>query len=111
MDISSVTGPIKLQSVSVPALNLTVDHTKQIFSLACEGRHLKEWVAREFAKLSSQEVLFRTQAQSTGHEMLASRCPDHFKVYYVILRSEEESSEAKDKAMEGLINKVSEAWS
>ena len=65
---------------------------------------------REFAKLSSQEVLFCTQAQSTGHEMLASGRPDRFTVYYVILRSAEESSEAKDKAMEELINKVSEAW-
>ena len=71
---------------------------------------MKERVAREFARLSSQEVLFHTQAQSTGHEMLASGHPDRFKVYYAILRSEEESSEAKDKAMEGLINKVSEAW-
>ena len=71
---------------------------------------MKEWVAREFARLSSQEVLFHTQAQSTGHKMLASGHPDHFKAYYVILQSEEESSEAKDKAMEGLINKVSEVW-
>ena len=65
---------------------------------------------REFARLSSQEVLFHTQAQSTGHEILASGCPDHFKAYYAILRSEEESSEAKDKTMEELLNKVSEAW-
>ena len=65
---------------------------------------------REFARLSSQEVLFRTKAQSTSHEVLASGHPDRFKVYYVILRSEEESWEAKDKAMEGLINKANEAW-
>ena len=65
---------------------------------------------REFTKLSSQEVLFHTQAKSTSHEMLASRRPDHFTAYYVILRSMEESSEAKDKAMEEIINKVSEAW-
>ena len=108
--ISSVTGPITLPSASVSALNLTADYTKQIFSLACEGRHLKERVAREFARLSSQEVLFCTQAQSTGHKVLASRHPDHFKVYYMILCSEEESLEAKDKAMEELLNKVSEGW-
>ena len=99
-----------LPSVSVPTLKLTAGHTKQIFSLACEGQHLKEWVVREFAKLLSQEVLFRTQAQSTSHEMLASGRPDHSTAYYVILQSKEESSEAKDKAIEGLINKVSEAW-
>ena len=67
-------------------------------------------MAREFAKLSSQEVLFCTQAQSTGHEMLASGCLDCFAAYYMILRSKEQSSEAKDKAMEDLLNKVSEAW-
>ena len=77
--VSSVAGPITLSSVSVSALNLTADHTKQIFSLACEGQHLKEQVAREFTRLSSQEVLFHTQAQSTGHEMLASGCPDRLK--------------------------------
>ena len=42
--------------------------------------------------------------------MLASGHPDCFKAYYAILRSEEESSEANDKAMEGLINKANEAW-
>ena len=42
--------------------------------------------------------------------MLASGLPDHFTAYYMILWSTEESSEAKDKAMEELINKVSEAW-
>ena len=108
--VSSVAGPIPPPSVSVSALNLTVDHTKQIFSLACEGRHLKERVAREFAKLSSQEVLFSTQAQSTDHKMLASGHLDHFAAYCMILWSEEQSSEAKDKAMEELLNKVSEAW-
>ena len=67
-------------------------------------------MAREFAKFSSQEVLFHTQAQSTGHEMLASRHLDHFAAYYTILQSEEQSSEAKEKAMEDLLNKGSEAW-
>ena len=81
--ISSVAGPITLPSVSVSALKLTADHTKKIFSLACEVQHLKERVVREFAKLSSQEVLFRTHAQSTSHEMLARGCPDRFTVYYV----------------------------
>ena len=57
--IPSVTDPI-LPSVSVSALNLTVDHIKHLFSLACAGWHLKEWVVREFIRLSSQEVLFRT---------------------------------------------------
>ena len=87
-----------------------VDHTKEIFNLACEGHQLKEWVAREFAKLSSQEVLFCTQAQSTGYEMLASRHPDRFTAYYVILQSDKESLEAKDKAIEELLNWASEAW-
>ena len=63
------------------------DHTKEIFNLACEGRQLKERVAREFVKLSSQEVLFHTQAQSTSYEMLASGHPDCFTAYYAILRS------------------------
>ena len=35
--VPSVAGPITLPSVSVSALNLTADYTKQIFSLACEG--------------------------------------------------------------------------
>ena len=64
----------------------------------------------EFAKLSNQEVLFHTQAQSTSYEMLASGHPDRFTAYYVILQSDQESSEAKDKAIEELLNKVSEAW-
>ena len=65
---------------------------------------------REFVRLSSQEVLFRTQVQSTGHESLASGHPDHFTTYYKILQSDQQSSEAKDKAMEEILNKVSEAW-
>ena len=64
----------------------------------------------EFAKLSNQEVLFRTQAQSTSYEMLASRCPDCFTAYYMILQSDEESTEVKDKAIEELHNRVSDAW-
>ena len=110
MGILSVLGPISLPSESVSALRLTADHTKEIFNLACEGHQLKERVTREFTKLSSQEVLFHTQAQSTSYEMLASRHPDHFTVYYVILRSDEESTEAKDKAIEELLNWASEAW-
>ena len=65
---------------------------------------------REFVRLSSQEVLFRTQVQSTSHELLASGRPDHFTMYYKILQSDQQSSEAKDKAMEEILNKVSEAW-
>ena len=65
---------------------------------------------REFIRLSSQEVLFHTQAQSTGHESLASGRPDHFATYYEILRSDQQSLEAKDKAMEEILNKVSEVW-
>ena len=99
-----------LSSMSVSPLNLSADHIKQIFSLACEGRHLKEWIAREFTRLSSEEVLFCTRAQSTGHEALASGRPDHFAMYYKILQSDQQSSEAKDKAMEEIINKASEAW-
>ena len=105
----SVVGPL-LPSTSAPAVNFSKDHIKQIFSLACEGRHLKERVVREFVRLSSQEVLFRTQVQSTGHELLASGRPDHFTMYYKILQSDQQSSEAKDKAMEEILNKVSEAW-
>ena len=33
----SVAGPTSLPSMSVSALNLTADHTKLIFNLACEG--------------------------------------------------------------------------
>ena len=108
--ISSVPGPLPLPSESVSALRLTADHTKEIFNLACKGHQLKEQVTREFAKLSNQEVLFRTQAQSTSYEMLASGCLDCFTAYYMILQSDQESSEAKDKAIEELLNKVSEAW-
>ena len=106
----SVAGPVSLPPMSVSTLNLTADHTKLIFNLACEGQHLKEQVAREFARLSSKEVLFCTQAQSTSHESLASGCPDRFSTYYKILRSDRESLDAKDKAMEEILNKVSEAW-
>ena len=108
--ISSVSGPITLPSESVSALKLTADHTKEIFKLACEGRQLKEWVTRGFAKLSSQEVLFCTQAQSTSYKMLASGHPDHFTAYYMILWSDEESTEAKDKAIEELLNRASDTW-
>ena len=58
--IPSVADPMTLASMSVPTLNLTTDHTKLIFSLACEGQLLKEWITREFARLSSEEVLFHT---------------------------------------------------
>ena len=81
----SVAGSIPLLSTSASALNLTADHTKIIFNLACEGLHLKEQVTREFVRLSSEEVLFRTQAQSTSHETLASARPDQFSTYYQIL--------------------------
>ena len=64
--VSSVLAPISLPSESVSTLRLMADHTKEIFNLACEGHQLKERVVREFTKLSSQEVLFCTQAQSTG---------------------------------------------
>ena len=42
--------------------------------------------------------------------MLASGCPDHFTAYYMILQSDQESLEAKDKAIEELLNRASEAW-
>ena len=71
---------------------------------------MKEQVAREFTRLSSKEVLFHTQAQSTSHESLARGHPDRFSTYYEILRSDRESSDTKDKAMEEILNKVSEAW-
>ena len=77
----------------------------------CEGLHLKERVTWEFVRLSSEEVLFRTQAQSTSHEMLASARPDHFSTYYQILRSDEEPSDARNKAMEEIINAANRAWS
>ena len=93
-----------------PKMNFSEDHIKQIFSLACEGRHLKERVASEFIRLSSQEVLFHTQVQSTGHESLANGRPDRFMTYYEILRSDQQSSEAKDKAMEEILDKVSQVW-
>ena len=105
----SVVGPL-LPSASALTMNFSDDHIKQIFSLTCEGRHLKYCVVREFIRLSSQEVLFCTQAQSTSHESLASRHPDRFTTYYEILWSEQQSLEAKDKAMEEILNKASEAW-
>ena len=107
----SVAGPIPLHSTSASTLNLTADHTKIIFNLACEGQHLKERVTREFVRLSSEEVLFRTQAQSTSHETLASGRPDQFSTYYQILRSDKEPSDAQDKVMEEIISTASEAWS
>ena len=39
----SVVGP-SLPSTSITALNFSEDHIKQIFSLACEGQHLKECI-------------------------------------------------------------------
>ena len=108
--VSSVSGPISLPSESVSALRLMADHTKEIFNLACEGCISWRSGLWEFTKLSSQEVLFHTQAQSTGYEMLASRHPDRFTAYYMILQSNEESTEAKDKAIEELLNRASEAW-
>ena len=42
--------------------------------------------------------------------MLASRYPDHITAYYVILWLDKESLEAKDKAIEELLNWASEAW-
>ena len=108
--ISSVSGPITLPSESVSALKLTADHTKEIFNLTCEGCQLKEQIARKFTKLSNQEVLFCTQAQSTGYETLASGHPDCFTAYYVILWSDEESTEVKDKVIEELHNQASDAW-
>ena len=103
-------GLIPLHSTSASALNLTADHTKIIFNLGCEGLHLKEWVTREFIRLSSEEVLFRTQAQSTSHETLASGHPDRFSTYYQILRSDEEPSDTRDKAMEEIISAANRAW-
>ena len=104
-------GPIPLHSTSASTLNLTADQTKIIFNLVCEGWHLKEQVTREFIRLSSEEVLFRTQAQSTSHETLASRHPDQFSTYYQILRSDKEPLDTHNKAMEEIISAVSKAWS
>ena len=101
---SSMAGPIPPPSTSASALHLTANHTKIIFNLACEGRQLKERVAREFVRLSSGEVLFRTQAQSTSHEALASARPDHFSTLYQTLRSDEEPSDARNKAMEEIVD-------
>ena len=62
---------------------------------------------REFIRLSSQEVLFCTKVQSTGHGSLACRHPDHFTTYYEILQSSQQPSEVKDKAMEEILDQVS----
>ena len=107
----SMAGPLPLPSTSASTLGLTEDHTKIIFKLASEGRHLKERVTREFVRLSSEEVLFRTQAQSTSHEALASAHPDRFSTYYQTLRSDEEPSDARNKAMEEIVDAVNRAWS
>ena len=104
-------GMIPLHSTSVSALNLIADHTKIIFNLACEVWDLKERVTREFVRLSSEEVLFRTQAQSTSHETLASGHPDWFSTYYKILQSDKEPLTTRDKAMEEIISAASKAWS
>ena len=106
----SMAGSLALPS-STSALNLSADHTKIIFNLVCEGWHLKERVAREFTRLASEAVLFRTQAQSTSHETLASGHPDWFSTYYQILQSDKEPSAARDKAMEEIISTASKAWS
>ena len=55
---SSVVGPIALPSMSVSALNLTADHTKIIFNLACEGQHLKEWVVRSLLGFPAKKSCF-----------------------------------------------------
>ena len=68
----SIVGPL-LPSTSTPTVKFSEDHIKQIFSLACEGWHLKECITWEFIRLSSQEVLFHTQVQSTSHEALAQQ--------------------------------------
>ena len=107
----SIAGSIPLPSSSASTLNLSADHTKIIFNLACEGRHLKERVAREFVRLANEEVLFCTQAQSTSHKMLASGHPDQFSTYYQILQSDKEPSAAQDKAMDEIISTASKAWS
>ena len=108
---SSMAGPIPVLSTSASALNLTADHTKIIFNLACEGLQLKERVTREFIRLSSEEVLFRTQAQSSSHEVLASARPDRFSTLYQTLRSNEEPSDACNKAMEETVDAANKAWS
>ena len=64
----------------------------------------------EFVRLSSQEVLFCTQVQSTGHKSLAGGHPEHFTTYYEILRSGQQPSEGKDKAMEEILNQASQVW-
>ena len=108
---SSIAGPIPQTSTSTSALHLTADHTKIIFNLACEGQHLKERVAWEFVRLSSREVLLHTQAQSTSHETLASVRPDCFSTLYQTLRSDEEPSDARNKAMEEIVDAANKAWS
>ena len=44
---SSLAGPIPQTSTPASALQLTEDHTKTIFNLGCEGRHLKERIAQD----------------------------------------------------------------
>ena len=108
---SSMAGLVPPPSTSASVLNLTANHAKIIFNLACEGRHLKERVTREFVRLASGEVLFHTQAQSTSHETLASACPNHFSTLYRTLWSDEEPSDARNKAMEEIVDAANKAWS
>ena len=75
---SSVAGPIPQTSTPASALQLTADHTKTIFNLACEGRHLKERIAREFLKLSSGEVCSALRPSPTSHEARSVRVPNVF---------------------------------
>ena len=108
---SSMAGPLPQTSTSASAPQLTTDHTQTIFNLACEGRHLKERIAWEFVELSSREVLFRTQAQSTSHEALASTRPEHFSTLYQTLQSNEAPLDVRNKAMEEIVDAANKAWS
>ena len=44
-------------------------------------------------------------------EVLASACPDHFSTFYQTLRSDEEPSDARNKAMEEIVDAANKAWS
>ena len=64
----SVVGP-SFPSTSIAAVNFSEDHIKQIFSLACEGCHLKERITRSLLGFLAKRYYFipRPNPPATNH--------------------------------------------